>query len=200
MGKVKFPATYEDLEALPVGWVGELIDDALWAFPRPAKWNAWSASALGVRLGAAFGEGQGGRGGWWVLDEPELHLGAQVLVPDLAAWRCERVPDLFARDAPAFDVAPDWVCEVLSPSTAALDRGRKLALYHQQGVGHAWLVDPRARTVEVFRREPPGWRTVGRHGGDEVIHAEPFGAEPLPLVRLWAPPRPVAPGDSSHQG
>ena len=200
MGREKFPATYEDIEALPVGWVGELIDDALWAFPRPAKWHAWAASVLGVVLGSTYGEGGGGPGGWWVLDEPELHLGRQVLVPDLAGWRRERVPDLLARDEPFFDVAPDWVCEVLSPSTAALDRGRKMALYHQEGVGHAWLVDPRAQALEVYRREASGWRLVGRHGGSEVIHAEPFDAEPLDLGRLWVPRAPVAPGDNSHQG
>ncbi|WNG13564.1 Uma2 family endonuclease [Cystobacter fuscus] len=193
MGRGKRPATYEDIEALPPGWVGEIIDDELWAFPRPAKWHAWVASVLGVRLGATFGMGEGGPGGWWFVFEPELHLGRQVLVPDLAAWRYERAPGLFERDEPFFDLAPDWVCEVLSPSTAALDRGRKLPLYHREGVSHAWLVDPRAHTLEVYRRGARGWR-ISRYGGEEVVCVEPFDAEPLDLGRLWAPRSTPAPG------
>ena len=132
--------------------------------------------------------------GWWILGEPELHLGRNVLVPDVAGWRRERVPGMFERDAAFFDVAPDWVCEVLSPSTAALDRGRKMALYHQEGVSHAWLVNPRAHTLEVFRRGPPGWKLLARHGGVERIRAEPFDAGTLDLGRLWAPGSLPAPG------
>ena len=141
---------------------------------------------LGARLGSSFGLGQGGPGGWWILVEPELHLGRQVLVPDLAGWRRERVPGLLERDDPFFDVAPDWVCEVLSPSTAELDRGRKAALYHQEGVSHSWLVDPRAHVLEVYRRGRRGWRLAARHTGEASVRAEPFDAEPLELGLLWA--------------
>ncbi|HYO69691.1 MAG TPA: Uma2 family endonuclease [Archangium sp.] len=192
MGRGKRPATYEDSEELPPGWVGEIIDDELWAFPRPAKWHAWVASELGVELGATFGVRRRGPGGWWFVDEPELHLGRQVLVPDLAGWRYERALGLFERNDPFFDLAPDWVCEVLSPSTAALDRGRKLRLYHQEGVSHAWLVDPRAHTLEVYRRGARGWR-FARYGGESVVRAEPFDSEPLDLGRLWAPGSTPAP-------
>ena len=192
MGRGKRQATYEDLESLPTGWVGEIIDDELWAFPRPTRWHAFVASRLGALLGNAFCFGAEGPGGWWILDEPELHLGKNILVPDVAGWRRERVPEMFERDGAFFDVAPDWVCEVLSPSTAALDRGRKMALYHQEGVGHAWLVDPRAHTLEVYRRGEPRWNLLARHGSEEVIQAEPFETEPLDLGRLWAPgSRPV---------
>lgn len=193
MGKGKRPATYEDIEALPPGWVGELIDDELWAFPRPSTWNLWAMTVLGARLGRTFGVGHGGRGGWWLVREPEWHFGRQVLVPDLAGWRYERAPGLFEQDAPFFDLTPDWVCEVLSPSTEALDREHKLRLYHQEGVSHAWLVDPRARTLEVYRRGARGWR-FARYGGEDVVHAEPFDAEPLDLGRLWAPGSMPAPG------
>ncbi|MFE8603752.1 Uma2 family endonuclease [Archangium violaceum] len=193
MGKGKRPATYEDIEALPPGWVGEIIDDELWALPRPPTWNLWVMSVLGARLGRTFGVGQGGPGGWWILIEPELHFGRQVLVPDLAGWRQERAPALLEREVPFFDLAPDWVCEVLSPSTEALDREHKLRLYHQQGVSHAWLVDPRARTLEVYRRGTRGWR-FARYGGEDVVRAEPFDVEPLELGRLWAPGSMPAPG------
>src|SRR5688500_18519014 len=100
MGRGKRPATYEDIEALPPGWVGELIDDERWAFPRPAKWHGWGASVLGGLLGNAFSFGKEGPGGWWILYEPELHLGRQVLVPDLAGWRRERAPGLMERNDP----------------------------------------------------------------------------------------------------
>ncbi|MCY1078412.1 Uma2 family endonuclease [Archangium lansingense] len=193
MGRGKRPATYEDIEALPPGWVGEIIDDELWAFPRPATWHTRAASKLGALLDR-FDAGQGGPGGWWILDEPELHFGRQVLVPDLAGWRRERAPGLLERDEPFFDLAPDWICEVLSPSTAALDRGRKLDVYLQEGVSHAWLVDPRAHALDVYRRGKKGWRLVARHGGEEVIRAEPFDAEPLELGLLWAPKSTPAPG------
>ena len=186
MARGKRPATYEDIEALPPGWVGEIIDDTLQAFPRPASWHAWVTSVLGGELGRTFGPRRRGPGGWWILDEPELHLGKQVLVPDLAGWRRERVPGLLDRDEPFFELAPDWVCEVLSPSTEALDRGRKRALYHQEGVGHVWLIDPRAQTLEVYRRGRRGWRLTARHAGGEVVRAEPFEAEPLELGLLWA--------------
>jgi Uma2 family endonuclease len=147
-----------------------------------------------MRLGSRFGVGQGGPGGWWLIHEQELHFGRQVLVPDLAGWRQDRAPGLLEREVPFFDLAPDWVCEVLSPSTARLDRGRKLTLYHQEGVSHAWLVDPRAHTLEVYRRGEQGWQLVARHGGDEVVRAEPFDTEPLELGRLWAPRPTPAPG------
>ena len=194
MGGGKRPATYEDIEALPPGWVGEIIDDELWAFPRPAKWHTLVASVLGVELGSRFGVGRGGPGGWWLMHEPELHFGRQVLVPDLAGWRYERAPGWFDRNEPFFELAPDWVCEVLSPSTAGLDRGRKLSIYHQEGVSHAWLLDPRARTLEVYRRGEGGWQLAARYGDEEVVRAEPFDAEPLELGRLWAPRPTPAPG------
>ena len=186
MARGKRPATYEDLEALPPEKVGQIIDGELWVTPRPGSWHAWSVSALKTALNGVFLTSRDERDGWWLLREPELHFGKQVLVPDLAGWRRERVPGLLDRDAPFFDVAPDWVCEVLSPSTAALDRGRKLALYHQEGVRHAWLVDPRAHTLEVYGRGRRGWRLTARHGGEAVVRAEPFEAEPLELGLLWA--------------
>src|SRR5437762_2790090 len=139
-------ATYEDLLRVPRHLIAEIIDGALVTQPRPASRHALAASVLGVELGAPFHRGRGGPGGWILLDEPELHLHVDVLVPDLAGWRRERMPAV--PDAPAFELAPDWVCEVLSPSTAAIDRAEKMPIYGRERVGHLWLIDPAARTLE----------------------------------------------------
>src|SRR5262245_30527601 len=123
-------ASYEDLAALPENVVGEILDGELYVQPRPAAAHAGSASGLGVLLGAPFRYGRDGPGGWMILDEPELHLGSDVVVPDLAAWRRERMPEL--PHVPAIELAPDWVCEVLSPSTVKIDRAKKLAIYARE--------------------------------------------------------------------
>lgn len=176
-------ARYEDLEALPRNLVGEIVAGDLYASPRPAVLHARAASKLGSRIGGPFDDGIGGPGGWVILDEPELHIDGQVLVPDLAGWRRERMPQL--PDAAAFDVAPDWICEVLSPSTEALDRAKKMPVYANSGVQHAWLVDPGPRTLEVFRLDGPGWRLL-RTFTEDVVRAEPFDAIELELAALWS--------------
>jgi Uma2 family endonuclease len=177
------PATYADLEALPAHVVGELIAGELHVSPRPAAPHTVAASRLGGGLSGPFDEGRGGPGGWIILDEPELHFGEDVLVPDLAGWRRERMPRP-PRTA-AFTLAPDWVCEVLSPSTAALDRGLKLPLYARQGVRHVWLMDPAARTLEVFRWEDARYVLLITHTGLARVRAEPFEAVELDLPFLW---------------
>jgi Uma2 family endonuclease len=185
MGNGKKPASYEDIEALPVGWVGEILEDELVASPRPAMGHSHVCSVLGARLLNPFSLGDGGPGGWWIFYEPELHLGRDILVPDLAGWRRERMPKPPAPEEPFMTLAPDWVCEVLSPSTVAVDRTRKLPIYHREGVAHAWLIDPLACTLEVFRRESSGWLLTATHVGEELVRAEPFDAVPLGLGVLW---------------
>ncbi len=133
-----------------------------------------------------FDDGGGnGPGGWWILDEPELHLGPNVLVPDIAGWRRERMPTI-PRTA-AFDLAPDWVCEVVSPATGRLDRVRKLPAYARHEVGHAWLIDPEQQTLEAYRLEHSHWVLVASHEGEDVVRVEPFDAIELPLATLWLP-------------
>jgi Uma2 family endonuclease len=175
------PATYADLEALPEHVVGELIDGELYASPRPASPHTVAASVLGGWLLVTFH--RGGPGGWVVLDEPELHLGQDVLVPDLAGWRRERMPRV-PRVA-AFTLAPDWVCEVLSPSTSRLDRTAKLPVYAREGVRHVWFVDAEARTLEVFRLEGTRYSPLATHSGTARVRAEPFEALELELAALW---------------
>lgn len=182
---VKKPATYEDLRALPETWVGELVAGEMLASPRPATRHALVASALGGELIGPFQRGKGGPGGWWILYEPELHLGQEVLVPDLAGWRRTRMP--VPPDQPFVTLAPDWVCEILSPSTAGFDRVRKMPVYLRERVGHVWLIDPLARTLEVFQNENERWMLVGNHAGDQRVRAAPFEAVELELEALWLP-------------
>lgn len=177
-------ATYADLEALPSNVVGEIVAGVLHANPRPALPHAAAATALSEELGPPFKRGRGGPGGWIILYEPELHLGADVLVPDLAGWRRERMPEI--PDAAFATVAPDWVCEVLSPSTHGLDRGDKARVYAREHVTHLWFVDPLERYLEVLRLDGESYRIVTTFAGAASVRAEPFDAIELELALLWA--------------
>jgi Uma2 family endonuclease len=179
------PATYEDVLAAPEHMVAEIVDGELHLSPRPAKPHANAASVLGEELGPPFRRGRGGPGGWIILDEPELHLGADVVVPDLSGWRRSRMPALTTDEA-YFTMAPDWLCEVLSPSTRKLDRTAKLPIYARAGVRHVWLIDPLARTLEALRLEGERWSILGTWADDAHIRAEPFDAIELELGALWA--------------
>jgi Uma2 family endonuclease len=178
-------ATYEDLMQVPDHLVAEIIDGELIASPRPASPHAWASSVIGQDLGPCSGRpGSPDRpGGWWILDEPELHFGEDVLVPDLAAWRHERMPSI--PRAAFFTLAPDWVSEVISPSTGRIDRARKMRVYAREDVRNLWFVDPLARTLEVYRLEDTRWIVVSTHGGDEIVRAEPFNAIAIGLERWW---------------
>jgi len=177
-------ARYEDLFDLPEHLVGEIIHGALHTQPRPAPRHARASSSLGVKLGGPFDAGGAGPGGWWILDEPELHLGGHVLVPDLAGWRRQRLPRL--PDSAWFELAPDWVAEVLSPSSARKDRVLKLPLYARFGVGHCWLIDPDARTLEAYANESGQWLLLGTWGDADAAAIPPFDAITLELSALWA--------------
>lgn len=199
MGWSKKPASYEDIEALPAGWVGEIVEDELMASPRPAMGHGYAASALGALLMAPFSWGRGGPGGWCIIREPELHFGRDVLVPDLAGWRCERMPRPFSAEEPFTTLAPDWVCEVLSPSTATFDRERKLPRYHREGVTHAWLIEPLVRRLTVLRRGAARWRRIALRVGARKVRAEPFDAVTLELERLWLPEFSVNSPHTTHR-
>ena len=176
-------ATYEDLKKVPDIMVAEIVDGELHVSPRPALPHANAASALGALLGLPFHFGRGGPGGWIILFEPELHFGRNVLVPDLAGWRRSRLPHV--PDAPYLALAPDWVCEVSSPSTAMLDRAKKLQIYARAKVGHAWIIDPSAHLVEVLQREAGRWLIAAAYAGAKVVRADPFAEIPLDLGLLW---------------
>lgn len=168
---------------IPDHQVAEILEGALYVSPRPAVPHAVAGAALTSELWSAFQQARGGPGGWWILYEPELHLGADVVVPDVAGWRCSHLPEL--PNAPAIAVAPDWVCEILSPSTEALDRVAKLRVYAREGVSHVWLANPKAQTLEVLQLERGSWMLVVAHDGDASVRVDPFAAVPLDLFRLW---------------
>ena len=178
---------YSALGALPMGWVGEILDEELVASPRLTAGQTRAAFMLGVELGERLDARRGGQGRWCFLRAPELRLGQDVLVPDVAGWRRDRLGELPAPEAPFLTLAPDWVCEVLSPSTTALDRTRKLPAYARAGVSHVWLVDPAARTLEVFQRLKRGWLLVDAFEGEAVVRSGPFPSLALELSSLWGP-------------
>lgn len=192
MTKARRLATHADLAQVPDTRVGELLDGELHVSPRPGGPHSRAESGLAADLFGGFDRrpgGPGGPGGWWILVEPELHLGADVLVPDLAGWRRDRMPQ--GPEATAFELVPDWVCEILSPASARFDRIRKMGKYASVQVKHAWLVDPLAQTLEVYRlQDPPGepsglWVRVGAWEGYTHVRAEPFDAVELDIGRWW---------------
>lgn len=189
---IRKPATYEDLLKLPEDRIGEIVDGDLYASPRPSGPHAGCCFTLSAEIGPPFQGKRGGPGGWLFMFEPELRLSNDTLVPDLAGWRRERMPKV--PDAPAIALAPDWVCEILSPSTEKLDRTRKLPAYARHGVGHAWLLNPVARTLEIYRREGATWVLAATHADDVIVRAQPFGAIEIDLLRLWGEERPTPSG------
>lgn len=178
------PATYDDLVKLPDNLVAEILDGELHASPRPALRHSRTERSLGRAIGGPYDEGIGGPGGWWILTEPELHLGADVLVPDLGGWRRSRMAEL--PDAAYATLAPDWVCEILSPSTASFDRVKKFGVYVREAVAHVWFIDPLAQTLEVFRLDAGRSVLLATHAGKEIVRAEPFDDVEIDLASLWA--------------
>jgi Uma2 family endonuclease len=180
------PSLYEQLEALPEGLTGEILDGQLYTQPRPAWPHVVAASGLGYELIGPFQRGRGGPGGWWIVDEPELHFirDAEVDVPDLAGWRRERM--INHPPVHRIEVVPDWICEVLSPSTESKDRKVKMPIYAKFGVPYAWLVDPMAHTLEAYVLEGGAWREIGRFAGEAPVSVAPFDAVTINLDDLWA--------------
>ena len=178
-------ATYADVVAAPPHVVAEVIDGELHVHPRPAAPHALAASSLGMEIGPPFQRGRGGPGGWWIVDEPELHMGSEpdIIVPDLAGWRVSRMPAF--PDTAFIVLAPDWACEVLSDRTRRVDRVGKMRVYARERVPHVWHVDPIAQTVEVLRLDGETYRLVAAHSGDERPRLEPFEAVELELAVLW---------------
>lgn len=180
------PSLYEQLEALPEGLIGEILSGQLYTQPRPSGAHVVTVTSLADELVSPFQKGRGGPGGWWIAAEPELHFihNAEVDVPDLAGWRRTRLPRI--PNDHRFTVVPDWVCEVLSPSTESRDRQVKMPIYAQFRVAYAWLIDPRAHTLEAYALEGDAWREIGRFAGGARVSLPPFEAVTISLDDLWA--------------
>ncbi len=179
------PSLYEQLGSLPEGLTGEILNGQLHTQPRPTGPHARVESELTHDLVGSYGRGRGGPGGWWILVEPEVHFvtDQEVAVPDLAGWRKGRMPAI--PDGHRFETVPDWVCEILSPSTASKDREVKMPIYAQYGVAYAWLVDPMRRTLEAYALEDGEWHLLGEAAGGDIIAMAPFEALRLDLGNLW---------------
>lgn len=180
------PYAYAQFQALPEGLTGEILYGQVYAQPRPAARHARAESSLQVKIGGPFDLDKSGPGGWWILVEPEVHFvrDKEICVPDLAGWRRERMPRL--PDDHRFEVVPDWVCEILSPSTTSKDREIKMPIYARYGVAYAWLIDPQARTLEAYALTNGEWLLIAQGRDSEVVNTAPFEALALDLMALWS--------------
>jgi Uma2 family endonuclease len=176
-------ATYADLEAVPPHLVAEIIDGRLETHPRPAPRHGLAAGRLGYELTGPFDLGRDGPGGWVFIVDPELHLGSDVVVPDLAGWRRERMTS--EPDAAYIETPPDWTCEILSPSTERLDRGPKRRIYADAGVSHLWLLDPKARVLEAFALVAGQWLLLATFEPGHEVRVAPFDAVGFPMNALF---------------
>jgi Uma2 family endonuclease len=182
-------ATYADLEAVPGNLVAEIINGVLRTHPRPSPRHGGTANALGHELTGPFQKGTGGPGGWVFFVEPEVKLGEDILVPDIAGWRRARLPGYPERNY--FEIRPDWVCEILSGATERRDRSVKKRIYAEAGIPHFWLTDPRLQLLEVFELRDGLWTDVGTWNSDDEVRAPPFDAISFSLADLWPLDRPL---------
>lgn len=182
-------ATYSDVEVAPAHLVAEIIDGELMTHPRPSPRHGATASALGAELSRPFQKGDNGPGGWIFFSEPEVKFGEDLLVPDRAGWRRERLSGYPERNY--FTVAPDWVCEVLSGSTEKRDRTLKMRIYGDGGVPHMWLIDPRLQILEAFELADGKWLKIGDWNSDDAVRAPPFDSTSFSLADLWPLDRPL---------
>ncbi|MDD5034094.1 MAG: Uma2 family endonuclease [Methylococcaceae bacterium] len=186
MNAVIKPTPYQRLLDLPEHVTGEILDGELYAQPRPSGLHGLAERGLNIDLGGPFDFGRGGPGGWWIIPEPEVHFvrDTEVAVPDLAGWRRERMPAI--PEDHRFEVVPDWLCEILSPSTVKKDRAIKLPVYARYGVAHAWLVDPLAHTLEAFELQQNRWVLLATLKDDDPVQLPPFDAVTFSLTDLWS--------------
>lgn len=183
-----FDDLYRQLRALPPNRMGEILDGELVTSPRPALPHASIGAEITGELRMRFRRKPGDPpAGWWIVPEPELHLitpgFTHVVSPDIAGWKRERMP--FIPTATFSSVSPDWICEILSPATESYDRKAKARIYHQAGVRWHWLVSPRTRTVEAYRRDGEFWVRLGVWSHDDKATIEPFEEMELDLAVWW---------------
>lgn len=181
-------ATYDDLASLPEGARAEVVRGVLLTMPAPLPRHARVQQGLTRYVGGPFDgdDGRGGPGGWWILTEVDVQLSAHDIVrPDASGWRRPRLPDPW-NERP-IEVVPDWVCEVISPTSAAHDRVTKRALYAAHGVPFYWIIDPVERTLEALRLVDGRWVDAGAFDSQATARVPPFDAVELELARLYPP-------------
>ncbi len=188
-GPVKRRATYADIEAAPPHLVAEIIDGELYTHPRPSPRHGAAANSLSDELTGPFQKGRGGPGGWVFVVEPEIKFGKDILVPDIAAWRRERLKTYPEKNY--FTTIPDWACEILSGSTEKRDRTLKMRIYANAGVPHLWLIDPRLQILEAYENRDHRWVKAGDWNSDDAVRAPPFDAISFSLADLWPLDRPL---------
>jgi Uma2 family endonuclease len=186
---------YEDLLALADDIRAEILGGSIVTVPAPRPRHSKPQRALGRFVGGPFDDddGFGGPGGWWIFLEVDIELEThEVVRPDLSGWRRTRLPE---PDRRPITVAPDWVCEVLSPSTASRDRVTKRGLYARHRINHYWLVDPEARTLEALELRDGRWTDAGTFDETAVARIPPFEGIELAVGRLFLPSDPAADAD-----
>ena len=176
-------ATYDDLYNIPENMTGEIINGELVATPRPSRKHSNAISAISGELTPPYRFGRGGPGGWIILIEVEIGLGADILVPDLAGWKVERYPEEEPHNW--ISVAPDWICEVLSPGTVKRDKMEKMPIYARHGIPYLWVVDPLGKTLDAFRLQGGKWVVEGSYAEDARVRTEPFAEVEFDLNDLW---------------
>ena len=179
-------ATYDDLYAVPENMTGEIINGELIVTPRPSRKHIYTASALGGELVPLYQFGRGGGpGGWVILDEPEIQFGEHTLVPDFAGWKVERYPEEEPHNW--ISVSPDWVCEIISPSSELYDRDEKMSIYAEHGVPYVWLINPVIALLEAYKLVSGGWFRFAMFSGNKMVRVEPFQETDIDLGSLWGP-------------
>lgn len=179
----KIKSVHEQWIELPDHVVGEIISGELHVSPRPALKHGNATSSLLHELMGPFHKGKGGPGGWVIMMEPEIHLADHILVPDIGGWKRDKIPAI--TNETFFSISPDWVCEVLSPSTAGFDRVKKMPIYLEQNVKHIWLIDPILKTLEVFENNKTSWILVKTFMNDDKVRCVPFLEIEIDLSVLW---------------
>jgi Uma2 family endonuclease len=184
------PPTLADLDALPPGIVGEIIEGVLYTMTKPRMRHQRTTTRIGAGVGDPFDMGRGGPGGWWIVTEPGIELpnNTKEISPDVAGWRRERMPEMPV-DEP-IRLVPDWVCEILSKTTRRHDLLRKLPYYAKVGVPYAWIVDLEARVLTAHRLESTDWRIIGTYSDETEARIAPFDMVPLNVADWWPPAAP----------
>jgi len=178
-------ATYDDV--LAADERVEVIGGQLETLPSARPRHGRVARAIAGAIGGPFDDddGRGGPGGWWILTEVDVRLSPHDIVrPDVAGWRKERLTDL---DTLPIDVRPDWVCEVLSPGTRLRDTRDKRRLFASAGISHYWLLDPDDRTLLALVLESDRWTEQGLYAEGDLARIAPFEALELDVGRLFPP-------------